>query len=285
MKKVIVKNLIVLSKRRNSISYLSTDKKWIYKFVLNAASNKEDNYKNNIALTNIITSFGIKTPKVGEIIEDENGNIGLEYEYLESKISLSHAVAEDPSKVEKYMKSLSDIGKRIHSISCDDARIVSINDLIEKDLIKRKNIYNGSRVRIVHKLMDMVEDTNTILHLDFQPGNYIMSKDDIYMIDIGSLCKGNEIYDLGVFYYLYHNISDEGAKRLSRCERDLSEKMWRSFVKYYYDFKTEKEIDDFNEYIKPYAILSAIAIDIYMPIESVVEYIDTNFEKIMEKVV
>lgn len=80
---------------------------------------------------------------------------------------------------------------------------------------------------------------------------------------------------------MYHNISETGTKKLSRCDKNLSEKMWRCFIKYYYDFKSEKDTDDFNEYIKPYAILSAIALDVFIPLEHVQQYIDRNFENIM----
>lgn len=283
MKKVNTKVLTKISERRNSNVYVSNDKKWLYKFPTTCLENEIDHYKKDIEKTNYILSLGIKTPKIGDIIEDENGNIGLEYEYIKNKISFSRAVSENPDKVDEYMKELAKITKPLHNIKCNNDKIRKITDIIKEDLVIRKDIYNDERIKVINNILNTIEDTDTFLHLDFQPGNYIMSNDDRYIIDLFTICKGNSIYDIGTFYYLYHNISENGTKNLSRCDKNLSEKMWRHFIKHYYNFNGEKEVDVFNEYIKPYAILSAIALDMFIPLEHVQQYIDKNFENIMHK--
>lgn len=281
MKKVNTKELIKVSERRNSNNYVSNDKKWLYKFPTTCLKNAIDDYKKEVEKTNIVLSLGIMTPKIGDIIEDENGNIGIEYEYIEDKISFSRAVSENPDKVDEYMKEFSKIAKAVHNTNCNNDKIRKITDIIKEDLVIRKNIYNDKRIKVINNVLNTIEDTDTFLHLDFQPGNYIMAKNTNYIIDLLTICKGNSIFDIGMFYYLYHNISEAGTKKLSRCDKDLSEKMWECFIKHYYDFKSEKEIDDFNEYIKPYATLSSIALDVFMPFEHVRQYIDKNFENIM----
>lgn len=292
MKEINKKDLKELSKRKNSETFITNDNKWIIKFDHTFSESRNNNYEKEIFSTNFLRSLNVPTPEVGEIVKDKEGDLGLEYEYIEDKVSFSRAVSKNPEKIEEYMIRFSELAKKIHSTNINKNNIktdikgckyiLSIEELINQTLEKRKNIYTEDRVNKIKNIMSNIEKTNNLLHLDFQPGNYIMSKKGDFMIDLQTISYGNPLYDIGLFYYLYHYISEEGLKAVSRCEKDLAIKMWRTFIKYYYNFINEKEIDDFEEKIRPISILSAIAVDNYIHHDSIQEYIDKNFENLIK---
>lgn len=279
IRQVNIDNLKLLSKRGNSKTYISEDNKWAIKFATDDAGNTLDDYKRRQFCSQIIENLHINTPKVRDIVCDADGNLALEYEYIEDKISYARKVSNNPENVEDYMKNLTTFIKNIHNTKVVKEDLKSVEEMIEQTLRENVDIFDKERRIKIEKTISKIENTETLLHLDLQPANYILSKKGTMMIDLDTICYGNPIYDLAFFYYIYHFIRPESIELLSRCSTDIADKMWRFFIKHYKKLDSEKEIDDFNEYIVPYSIISAIAMLSIIKKDGVKKFVAENFDK------
>lgn len=259
MKQIEIEKLIDLSERGNSKTYITKDKKWVIKFASSDAGNTLEDYEKRQRNSKIAESLEIKTPKVGDIVVNKDGSYGLEYEYIEDKKSYARMVCENPEKVEEYMKDLAVFVKENHNKAVDKKSLLSIEEVVEKTMNENSDIFDETRKEKIKRTMSKIDNTGTFLHLDLQSGNYILSKKGTMIIDLDTICYGNPIYDLAFFYNIYHLLQKEHIEKISRCSVDLADKMWRFFIKHYKGFNTEKEIEEYNEYIKPYAFISSVA--------------------------
>lgn len=231
------------SERRNSKSYLSPDKKWMVKFGTEFAKATMEVLEHEIEVSSKALEVGVKTPKVGEIIELPSGELGLIYEYIEDKISIARAAGKEPEKMDYYMKRFARIAKDMHSKECDISKFESIEDRV-REQIRKRDILTEAQKEKAYKLIDSIERKNTFIHGDFQTGNFILSGDEEYVIDLGAIAYGNPEYDVACFYYFCHYFPAYVTDRIFHCEQKYLSGMWRSFIKYYYDTTDEKVLDE-----------------------------------------
>ena len=200
------------SERRNSKSYMSADKKWMVKFGTEFAPNTIESLEKDKKLSEMAIEIGVKTPKVGEIVELPDGTLGLIYEYMEGKTSIARAAGADTDHLDMYMKRFARIAKDMHSKICDPNKFESMEERIRHEITSR-NILNASQKERALKLLDSVEKKNNCLLGDCQHGNFIMVGDKEYVIDLGALGYGNPDYDIANFYYFCHYFPSVKAKQ------------------------------------------------------------------------
>ena len=242
------------SERRNSKSYMSEDKKWMVKFGTEFAEATLETLEHEMEVSKKALEIGVKTPKVDDIVELPNGQLGLIYEYIEGKKSIARAAGEEPEKIDYYMKRFAHIAKDLHSKVCDVNKFESIEDRTKKQ-IARFNILNESQKEKAYKLLDSIERTNTCIHGDFQTGNFIIAGDEEFAIDLGAIAYGNPIYDVACFYYFCHYFSSKVTDRIFHCDAKYLHEMWMSFIKYYYGTTDEKVLDEITKKNAKYALV------------------------------
>ena len=125
------------SERRNSKSYMSSDKKWMVKFGTEFAEATLPILEHEMEVTKKALEVGVKTPKVDEIIELPSGKLGLIYEYIEGKKSIARAAGEDTDNIDYYMKRFARISKDLHSKVCDPNIFESVEDRVREQIKKR----------------------------------------------------------------------------------------------------------------------------------------------------
>ena len=82
------------SNRKNSQSYVSADKKWMVKFPTEMSERDDGGMEKEKEFTIRALEVGIKTPKVGDVVELPDGRRGLIYEMIENKSSIARAIAK-----------------------------------------------------------------------------------------------------------------------------------------------------------------------------------------------
>ena len=112
-------NWTCFSNRRNSKSYMSPDKKWMVKFGTEFAESTLEKLESEMEISKKAIEIGVKTPKVDDIVELPNGELGLIYEFIEGKKSIARACGEDLDNIDYYMKRFAHISKDLHSKICD----------------------------------------------------------------------------------------------------------------------------------------------------------------------
>lgn len=243
------------SERRNSTSYMSPDKKWMAKFFTEATASIEDELVNEMEVTRKAISIGIKTPKVDDICELSNGKKGIVYEYIEGKRSIARAISEEPDKLDEYIKRFANSAKEFHKKIAPPHKFVSREGDIRYQIASR-TLLNDKQKNAAYKLLDETENMFTCIHGDFHTGNWIMTDKDEFAIDLGAISYGNPIYDTSVFYFFMRFMPDIVVEKTFHVKRDLSDKMWPAFAKYYYGIQNENELNELNKKMDKYALVS-----------------------------
>lgn len=244
----------LFSERLNSKNYVSADRKWMLKLGGVTVDNNIESLEYDREATRKALEVGVKTPQVGDVVQIPSGEFGLIYEYIDGKKSISRAMSEDLDNIEYYAKRFAKISREMHSKICDPKKFESMKDRTIAQ-IKERDILSEAQKERAYKLLDTIEDKNNFLHGDFQPANFIITKDEEYVIDLRTIACGNPDFDIAYYYYFSHRFSLEGIHRVFHCEPEYVIKMWDYFIKYYFDVQSEKAINELNE---KYAKLSIV---------------------------
>lgn len=244
----------LFSERLNSKSYVSADRKWMIKLGGETVENNIESLEYDREATVKALEVGVKTPKVGDIVETESGALGLMYEYIDGKKSISRAASEDLDNIDYYAKRFASISKDMHSKICDPKKFESMKERTITQ-IKEKDILTEAQKERAYKLLDTIEDKNNFLLGDFQPANFIITKDKEYVIDLRTIAYGNIDYDIANYYFFSHRFSPEGIERVFHCEQKYVELMWDKFIKYYFEVQSDEAIKELND---KYAKLSLV---------------------------
>lgn len=245
----------LFSDRRNSKSYYSADKKWMVKFNTEVADQNIESFERDKAISEKALSIGIKTPKVGDIVSLPDGTCGLIYEYIEGKKSIARAISEDLDNIDYYIERFVKASKDFHSKICDTKNTVAW----EERILKRIEMYpllNDEQKIKVREFIDKIEKKENAILGDFHTGNFIITKDKEYVIDLGSLSYGNPIYDIAIFNWFTCIFPEAFAERIFHCKREHQIKMWESFVRQRFAYTSMEDINKFTEAIKKYALIS-----------------------------
>lgn len=244
----------LFSERLNSKSYMSADRKWMLKLGGETVDNNIESLEYDREATEKALEIGVKTPKVGDIVETESGALGLIYEYIDGKKSIARAMSEDLDNIDYYAKRFAHISRDMHSKVCDTKKFESMKERTIGQ-IKERDILTEEQKEKAYKLLDSIEDKNNFLHGDFQPANFIITKDKEYVIDLRTIAYGNIDYDMAYFYFFSHRFSPEGTERVFHCDQKYVQMMWDKFLMYYFEIQNEKAIKELTD---KYAKLSIV---------------------------
>ena len=273
-------NWTCFSNRRNSKSYMSPDKKWMVKFGTEFAESTLEKLESEMEISKKAIEIGVKTPKVDDIVELPNGELGLIYEFIEGKKSIARAMSEDLDNIDYYMERFARIAKDIHSKVCDTSKFESIEERVREQIASR-DILSLTQKEKAYKLLDGIEKTNTCVHGDFQTGNFIIAGDKEFAIDLGGIAYGNPDYDIACFYYFCYYFPTYVTDALFHCDKTYLPKMWDGFVRHYFDTNDSKVIEELTNKYKKYALVCFFGqLKFVDPGTEIQETMDAYFDKV-----
>lgn len=268
------------SNRRNSKNYVNADKTKMVKIITSINEKDFGEIEKEKEITDKAISIGIKTPKAYDLIECADGSKGLIYQYIEGKKSISRVAAEDFDNYDMYMKRFAKTAKEFHSTICPTDKFESMYERLKNNIINKQKFLTTEQMNKVLVYLDSIEKTNTCLHGDFQPSNFIITETEEFTIDLGSICYGNPLFDLGFYYFFVKYMPTFVTDNVFHCDKEHMMMMWNSFIKYYYDIKDEKGISEINKKMDKMALLSFFnSFTVTVPGEEIAVVYRENFDK------
>lgn len=262
MKKISLNGWRLLSERVASKNYISPDEKLFVKFYYNLSDNERAKIEEEVRLSEAVNSLGIPTPKVYGVVEIEGGGYGALFENVKNKISLTRAVSKDFSLADEYMEKFAKLAKQFHQTSCDTSKTDSFEAILLEKLELVKS-YNEEEKQKVRDCIAKIPKTNTCLHGDFHPGNFITNGEKDYVIDLGNFTYGNPIYDWAAWYEVTHILTEKRTDELFHMSIEQIQECWRLSVKHYFGYETDEEIKAFEDSLEPFlAFVGVMVIDI-----------------------
>lgn len=189
---------------------------------------------------------GVPSPISYEIVEVEGGRLGLITELIRS-ISLAKLIGKDPENIEKYIDGYVRTVRTVHGIDAEkevDYPLISALETFRGYIGYLEKHLSPETLRELNEFADSVGDGTALLHGDIQPNNVRITDDGrILLIDMDTLTKGSELFDLGylcrtiVLFWLVRSQKD-----FLHFDEESGKRIWRLFLNGYYHDLTEKEI-------------------------------------------
>lgn len=268
----------MFSNRHNSENYNSPDGKWMLKLGFPGFCSSHEDLLREQEMCKKVFALGIPTPQVGEIVEVD-GRLGLVYERIVGKKSISKYVGQDLPNLERYMKTFAENCKKLHSTHCNEGDFECIESRYSRYLNSSK-FFTGTLAESLRKILAETPKRNTCLHGDLQTGNLIVNDVGAYFIDLGEFSCGNPLYDLGCYYYFCHYLPDAYLLQAHYMDAATMLRCWKTFVTYYFGVETDAEIAAVDCRVKPYALFTVLNFEHLMAEDGNIE----NLQKVLQLV-
>ena len=150
--------------------------------------------------------------------------------------TLGNEICKDPGSLERYIKELADIGRRMNGITVDEGSFPP-----NRTLTRRKNLLEGrfteEEMAAFDSLIDTIPDRRRLVHGDFHVENMMVQDGKLVMIDVGGFSEGYPLIDLLCLFmktrepeYLKNRLSDEQNRQI-----------WECYLKYYFEGRRTEE--------------------------------------------
>jgi len=144
----------------------------------------------------IINEMPFLKPKALEFIDD-GVQIGIIYEAIEGETLLENLFRTNDLK--KCATELAKLHKQIISQVTDDAP--DYKTFLRNQIINQETEISAEK-KVILKKLDKLPTGNNLCHGDFHPGNIIVNKQGLYVIDFMNIVKGDYLYDIARTLYL-----------------------------------------------------------------------------------
>ncbi len=276
MEKIDLSQWTMFSNRHNSENYNSPDGKWMLKLGFPGFCSTKEELLREQDICRKVVSLGIPTPHVGDIVE-QDGRLGLIYERIVGKRSISKCVGENPEHLEDYIKVFAEHCKKLHSTSCIPGMFQDAEEKYSRLLEQSKMFPENVKV-FARNLIKETPKVSRCLHGDLQTGNLIVDDNDAYFIDLGEFACGNPLFDLGCYFYFCHYLPDDFLLATHYMNAAMMHKCWDVFAKHYFGADTPEKLTAVDARVKPYVLFPILDFEHLMAEDANLKYLEMNFQ-------
>ncbi len=252
IREISIEGWELFSHRLNSDSYYSSDRTKVLKLFTEASASIA---RSEFELSQAVTETGIPTPKAHEMVSIE-GRRGIVYDNIIDKVSIMRSIREHPETIEESSRRFARIAKVMHGTEVDTDRFEELPERYYKALYK-SGLFNKEQMARIREVVVNAKGRNTALICDFNPSNFLMSRDRDYVIDLGNFGYGHPYYDLGILYAYLHLLPIRGIARELKTTPDALMTMWRYFMIEYFETEDEAVLAEKEREISDYSLLAA----------------------------
>ncbi len=187
----------------------------------------------------IPTAISYDVVKVGD-------SFGSVFELLDAK-SYSELIAQNPDKLDEYVKDYAELLKLIHStpVKADDMPDIKIT--INKWLEADKAYLSAENYGKLKKLVDETPDTLNMLHCDYHTNNIMMQNGETLLIDMDTLSHGHPVFELANVYITYvgfGEVDNTVVEKFLGIPYEIAKLVWKKFLPFYLGTDDETRIKD-----------------------------------------
>lgn len=187
----------------------------------------------------IPTAISYDVVKVGD-------SFGSVFELLDAK-SYSELIAQNPDKLDEYVKDYAELLKLIHStpVKADDMPDIKIT--INKWLEADKAYLSDENYGKLKKLVDDTPDTLNMLHCDYHTNNIMMQNGETLLIDMDTLSHGHPVFELANVYITYvgfGEVDNTVVEKFLGIPYEIAKLVWKKFLPFYLGTDDETRIKD-----------------------------------------
>ena len=168
-----------------------------------------------------------------------DGKLALIYEMMDA-VSLKAIIKENRSNIAKYMPEYIALVRKMHMIQGEDLDSFP-RQVFKKEVLMKADILDAvigeSYIGKTRKIIESIQEPETLLHGDIQPSNVMFGKDGAYFIDFDTISTGYPILEIGnlrrsmICDFEFGEYKDNPFLGISA---ETSMKFWNTFIDMYY---------------------------------------------------
>ncbi len=139
----------------------------------------------------IAFSLGVPTAIAYDIVKIDQ-SYGVVFEMVKAD-TLANAVLKADGNWDTYYEDYLTILKIIHQTKVPEGKLRSIKEMMLGLFLHGQ--YSEEDMKVFHRILDAIPDTNTMIHGDFHPGNIMIQNEEFLLIDMATLSIGHPLWD------------------------------------------------------------------------------------------
>lgn len=181
-----------------------------------------------------------------KVYEQGKECFGSVFELLDCE-SLRNLVRDHPENFDKYVKMHADLVKRINSTIITSKDIPSAKDGVGRWLEKAKEALDEDTFNKLNILIKTIPECDNMVHGDCHVKNILVQNNEPILIDMDTLSKGHQIFDVMAFYlsYIAYELTESGnTKQFLDLDEKTCTALYNGIFKELYGDRNEKEQEE-----------------------------------------
>jgi len=199
-----------------------------------------------------VSEGGIPTPAAGEIVEVDHRR-GLVYERV-TGISMLQDMNSRPWMMLKYARSLAELQVKVNQLSIPG--LWSGKEGMMNAIRRAPDLTDDLREKTLEHLAAL-RDGKKVCHGDFHPGNVLLTKKGVIIIDWMTACSGNPWADVARTSMILTIGAKRAGKQVKPIIRILINLYHQTYLKHYQNLIPDK----YNEFRKWLPVIAASRLD------------------------
>lgn len=178
--------------------------------------------------------LGIPTAISFDIVK-AGDKLGVRFEMLDS-VSLKSAFLEHPEKYDELLNKYVGLLKKINTTESFDPEIRDIKQTYIKRLDTIKEELGDKYYQKAKKVLESLPNCSTFVHGDCHFKNIMMQGDELLLIDMDTLAKGNPIFELALIrapYVAFEEDDPGNAERFMGVKSEFLKKLFDDILNKY----------------------------------------------------
>lgn len=194
------------------------------------------------------TAISFETVVVSDASQDGRLAYGLIHELLDAK-TVSSIIREHPDQAEEYGAQFGRLMHEMHEIVVPDGQLPHSSETVRNAFHAISRYFKPEEIEILQEIYEAIPEGHNLLHCDLHPKNVMLSADEMMLIDMGEICSGHPLQDLGHTYSSMVGLVGNFETILGMSQ-ELSYRVWRSALSAYLGTTDEKELNRREEQIR-----------------------------------
>ena len=188
--------------------------------------------------------LGIPTAIPYDVVKVGEG-YGSVFELLNAK-SFANLIKEN-NDVDKVVQMSVDLLKKIHSTEVKPGLMPRMKEVAVNWVSFLSDYLPKEASEKFLRLVNEVPETDTMLHGDYHIKNVMLQDGEVLLIDMDTLCVGHPVFEFASIFNAYQGYSEVDhsvCKNFLGIDFEVGKEIWEKTLKYYFNDKNEKEIED-----------------------------------------
>lgn len=195
--------------------------------------------------------LGVPTAISYDVVRVGN-SYGSVFELLSAK-SYSELIRESIKNSDEYVDEYAATLRKIHSTEVKESDMPDVKNIAYKWYEEDKKHLTNEEGEKLKKLIDDVPNRLTMIHGDYHSNNLMLQNGETMIIDMDTLSHGHPVFELANMYVahiLFGVVDKKMVENFLRIDYETSVIVWDKFIHFYFDGKTDEEIDKIMDKVK-----------------------------------